>query len=129
MCFYIDTCSPKYKNSIIADKDIVCYKLLDLEEEHYESPYQSEFYFIENTKKKSVTKSTEFSCGYILDEINKGLHTYSNKKYAFSKLGNYSLPMVFKAIIPKGSEYYYNSERHEYVSTKLTVYTNPIKLR
>jgi len=124
MCFSIHE---KHQIAKIANKDIVCYKTLipcrfDLS--ILESPSQEELYF-----KKSdnfvikVIKEFTFNKNWA-NNIEQGLHSYSNKR----KNNSWGRgTMLFKAIIPKGTEYYYNPEVGEYVSLKLVVYREIIK--
>lgn len=127
MCFLILTDSKAYGEELTASKDIVCYKMLEksIGGEVYMSPYQNELYFKINTKAKSITKTSSLIASPWTSQINIGLHTYSNKKYARKKLCTDRA--FFKAIIPKGSKYYYNPEDSEYVSDKLIVETTPLK--
>lgn len=119
MCFYID---PKHPKAKIAKKDIECFKTLDEVEENnvlsYYSPYRYfEYIFgvIYHVNEFNLVGSRIFNTY----AIHKGLHSYSTLKRAKRKVFSYGV--VCKTIIPKGATYYYNSERHEYVSTQLIV--------
>jgi len=50
--------------------------------------------------------------------INKGFHSYTNKEAGGWLL---SLFFVYKCIIPKGSEFYYDNANEEYVSNQLII--------
>jgi len=115
MCFHID---PKYPEKKIAKRDIPCYKVLQVqkffEEERYASPYKLFFYKLGKQEFTEIGKVMEY------DYINEGFHSYSTKK----KAGRIRFCMnssIFKAIIPKGSEYYYSSKRKEYVSNSIVI--------
>ena len=107
MCFYI---SSKHPNEKIATKDIVCYKLL---KQTLESPFYCKAYKLNKLYKTNLDEpNIVFGC------IFRGFHSYSNKREGFK--GHVSNYWYFvKGIIPKGSKYYYNPVRHEYVSNRI----------
>lgn len=58
--------------------------------------------------------------------IYDGLHSYSTYNQALAC--RYFNSKVYKAVIPKGTEYYYNPKTKEYVSLKLEVYRTNYRL-
>jgi hypothetical protein len=129
MCFTISDVIG-FRKEKIAKKDIKCYKVL-----YYSScnstaiaPFRETRYF-NNDIEKEVTKEA------LLDIFNghiyEGLHSYSNKsaikkaKLDKKRRGYYTC----NAIIPKGTKYYYNPFKHQYVSEKLTVYNVNYKIK
>lgn len=118
MCFYIHE---KHKKCKVAEDDIVCYKHLEYSFcDNLVSPYQGLLYF-----KKGETHPKTFKVDPIRPDgryIFAGLHTYSN----FTESKNHTYSSIHKAIIPKGTRYYYNPQHHEYVSEKLIVYNKNI---
>jgi hypothetical protein len=67
-------------------------------------------------KIKLEKPKNEFNYVYIC----KGFHSYSNKRKIIW-CPDRSFYCVVKGIIPKGSEYYYNPDRHEYVSNQIVL--------
>jgi len=144
MCFFIEK---KNKEVKIAKKDIVCYKALI--RNHYGdiiSPFRRAEYFSYSTQKRikriEVGKMKKILVDlvdlelYFLPElftkaestseiITNGLHTYSSLRLVKMRAKGFGW-QVYKAIIPKDTEYYYNSRTKEYVSTKLKVYKKEI---
>lgn len=106
MCFVIDVKHPEKK---IAKKDIICYKRLDIK---FRSPYRVKLYKLNKLYKSELIKDSLY-CIYV------GIHSYSCKKEA--KHQKWSDEIIVKGIIPKGSEYYYNPNRHEYVSNQIII--------
>ena len=109
MCFTID---PKHPKKKIAKRDITCYKVL---EENLISPYLDYQY----TLNKLVKDKIVLELSSWRDSINEGLHSYSSKMNAkiWSSWGR----ITYLAIIPKGSEYYYDSIDKEYVSNQIII--------
>jgi hypothetical protein len=130
MCFDI---SP-YSDAVqIAEKDIVCYKRLlpryDFRNnlKFIQSPYQDEIYFKRGGSSKYINKKVkEFTFNKNHSSIFQGLHTYIDLKYAKNRTDRHE--ELHKAIIPKGTKYYYNNYRGEYVSLKLRVYRKAINI-
>lgn len=127
MCFYIDS---KYPDKQIAKRDITCYKVLW---NSYRSAFRFKLYELDELYKVRIEKPYFLSGIYTID---RGFHSYSNLKQAVQervhivKLTNCSSCYnkfalqefaIVKCIIPKDSEYYYNSERREYVSNQIII--------
>jgi hypothetical protein len=118
MCFFIHQDHREVK---IATEDIVCYKTLleSLSDGTIRSPYLNKLYFKKADTHPKILKEDFF--GILWNhEIHTGLHSYSTANAAF----NYTRYgyTIHKAVIPKGTEYYYNSRDNEYVSLKLKVW-------
>lgn len=112
MCFYIHRDHRKEK---IAEQDIVCYKRLKPIFLFWGvSPFRGFSYRLRKTYKSKIIRSR-----YSSDRIEEGLHSYSDFDQAYYRT-HYD-ESIYKAIIPKGSTYYYNPEDHEYVSNRLKV--------
>lgn len=123
MCLESKTIFPK-----IAKKDIVCYKVIDIE--NY-SVFNRSYQYDEHKTNKAIggfqlIKNILFyffcrkKCSFI--EYYSGiLHSFASKEYAlrlFINLGKHESYTVWECVIPKGSLYfegYYN----EYGSRKL----------
>lgn len=125
MCFYIHS---KHKTAKIAKKDIICYKILSKfntrlyldnfihEKGIYFSSIKNYIYnFNENKKYISNIKVENANYWNNYNEcIHIGIHSYSSIKRCRSY--PYSRVVIVKCIIPKGSTYYYNPDKQEYVS-------------
>ena len=120
MCF---TVHKDYPNQLIAETDIKCYKFLQPSRSNsYKiiSPIQHAIYFKNILHRKITKKISEFGIEnnrYHGIEINEGLHSYSEPKIGY-----------YKAIIPKGTPYYYDPRADEYVSLVLKVYRKKYKM-
>ena len=127
MCFYIDS---KYPNKQIAKRDITCYKVLWND---YKSAFHFKLYKLNKLYKVRIEKPYFWHDTYLIDQ---GFHSYSSLKQAIKervynvKLVNYCSYsnrftlqkfVIVKCMIPKDSEYYYNSERREYVSNQIVI--------
>lgn len=125
MCFEIH---PDHAEVKIATEDITCYKVLRKINRRLLSPHQGERYFKKwSIKLFTIKKVSEF--GRKIPTCNKyiyeGLHSYSEYSQATMN-SNTNYRSVHKAIIPKGTEYYYNPYDNEYVSLKLKVFRKPM---
>lgn len=124
MCFYIHK---DYPNELIAKRDIECFKILATYPgvpETY-SLFFDAIYFKKGGSSEYVTKQVKrFTFETIdCDTINEGLHSYSTFIQAKNKKTS---GKIYKCIIPKGTKYYYNPVKKEYVSLKLKAYRKPI---
>lgn len=108
MCFFIHEYHAEKK---IANRDITCYKYLY---NNFRSPYQGKLYRLNKLYKSSIRMIIDFD---IIPIITIGLHSYSCKRFAIRQMKAEGI--LVKGIIPKGSEYYYNPVRHEYVSNQI----------
>ena len=121
MCFYIHEDHQKVK---IARKDITCYKVLRNINSRYYAPYQCvEYRYNKLKKSKIITRPRPGTFGS--GTIDLGLHSLTDlksvKRFINRTLLVYSGDPVFEAVIPKGSEYYYNPYKGEYVSNQLMI--------
>ena len=118
MCFEIH---PDYPEALIAKRDILCYKVLNQNKlrDDISSPFQLDPYFSKSSQDITVTKTVK-KIQRFDSAIYEGLHTFSN----YLRTWEWSRDTfgVYFAIIPKGTKYYYNSNKKEYVSEKLIVY-------
>ena len=103
MCFYKNSSSERAKT---AKKNIQCFKVL---QRNGKSLIQDFKYDLSKTKIYSVKKFTHDD-----DSINQGFHSYSTLTQAKWRDGCGWFVKPF--IIPKGTKYYYNKDREEYVS-------------
>ena len=112
-------------NAKIATEDIQCYKELRKGNECYYSPCMIDRYFTLN--QEGCEKESSFDYDHMhFSSLEHGLHTYSNKKYAI-RCNSCHGRIIFNAIIPKGTLYYYNPNDHVYISEKLIVINHLIK--
>ena len=127
MCFIIDSLHQEEK---IATEDIVCYKLLSNKNLYYmQSPVQNTKYWHRVFKRNFVIKKSKLIL-YDSNAIEVGLHSYSTYDALISHwlYQDYkSNRRIYNAVIPKGSHYYYDSVRNQYVSDTLKVFTKSIK--
>ena len=117
MCFYIDSRHPNKKE---AKKDITCYKILF---KNWVSIINCFRYIQEKIYSDYNALNVERGTFYAR-VINRGYHSYSSKEIAlnaYKTMVPVYVRIVVKCIIPKGSYYYYNSKRHEYVSNKIKI--------
>lgn len=133
MCFYIEQSNKSEKT---ASMDILCFKIVsadcsnwhgNLFDNHIKYDryklYHAKYYDGTRLSNLSVTSEYPDDTRKI---INEGIHSYSvNNKNGCSHLYT-SVGLNFRFIkkvlffvIPKGSKYYYNSERYEYVSVNV----------
>ena len=107
--------SDKHPEVKIAKRDITCYKeVIKHRLSKYITSLFKDFVYkigIEYKQKMIVTGRW----------IDVGFHSYSNKA-VLSKDNRFGYEIFFvKCIIPKGSEYYYNSYWCEYVSNQIII--------
>lgn len=124
MCFYVDK---KDLNPKIADKDIICYKVIkQIPDSAYyvKSSFNQYIYRIGqlNVLIKLVVieipelfSEKENDVFYVIEE---GYHSYSN---VMTAVDNYfpRQESLIECTIPVGTEYYYNEDRNEYVSSNI----------
>lgn len=125
MCFIIDKKNCPHK--LIAKHDIKCWKILKYHpfDQKYSSPnFTSHIWELNKTYKSNIKTYNKIN----ILHIKNGLHSFMNRKeaiiirYQLKILGmDYKKYKIFKAIIPKGSAYYFNMHLNEYVSTRLKI--------
>ena len=126
MCFNINS---DYPEAQTAETDIICYKVLERDDDTLVSPYEKELYF---KKRNTVIKEVK-DFGIEDNKIFEGLHSFSSLTSALKSIeiikeefyiGDFS---IHKAIIPKRTKYYYNPLTEEYVSLKLKVWRKSLE--
>lgn len=118
MCFYIHPICPE---PLVATEDIHCFKAVNRNriKGHfkYRTPYQN---YPLNSGDKLISQ-IETAPFRNEGKIEEGIHsciTIENAERHYSDV-------VLKAIIPKGSVYYFNPRHGEYVSDKLVIGKRP----
>ena len=109
MCF---TISSNHPNKKIARRNITCYKYLKSD---LSAPFNFYYYQLKQLNKTTIGETVQ------LNYINDGFHSYSNKKEVQPYFNPFCREVVVRCTIPKGSEYYYNEYRREYVSNQIIV--------
>lgn len=117
MCFFIHDDHPTVK---IARRDIVCYKILGKRGKYLISPWRLTKYYIGAVKRSKIEIPDK-----PFKSIHVGLHSYSTVARANCEIGKVSClgKAIYRAIIPEGAEYFYNSGHNEYCSSKLQIIT------
>lgn len=119
MCLYIHTDSKKQ----IAKKDILVYKVLDIDNEnHYFTPYRNypirfvgKRFKYESEIGEPVVDYGMFNKSY----IEEGIHTYTKPTTHYTCL--FKTTCCY-AVIPKGSKYYISCNGEECVSNCLIIF-------
>lgn len=105
----------------IAEKDIVCYKIVNLRDKEiisywFEFPYELNRKYTTQVLQPIFTKKDNI-------RIEKGFHSYRTlgiaKDYIYYDMFNLLPEIIVKCIVPKGSEYYINSK--EMVSNQIII--------
>lgn len=112
MCFYIDS---KHPNKRKAKKDITCYKILC---KSWHSTVKGFLYVPGVIYLDNNALYVEYNV------VNIGYHSYSSKKavlMTYNSIFFKSNRIIVRCIIPEGTDYYYNSQYHEYVSNKIKI--------
>lgn len=114
MCFYIHN---KHKEQKAATKDILCYKVLNgLGKKTFYSPFRVKRYDLSPGKSfKSKLVIPYEGAAY----INVGLHSYTVAKKARAIRKNWDDGKIMQFVIPKGTRYYFNPAKKEYVSAAI----------
>ena len=126
MCFYIEEKNSKVK---IANKDIVCYKIVDkLSKLYVNSRYTDYKYKLDELNKEiNLVIIDEFKVNNVIvneSKISSGYHSYISKERAIRFLKNikaYDEEVIVKCIIPRNSYYYINKRHKEYVSSNIII--------
>lgn len=105
----------------IAEKDIVCYKIVNLRDNKIISYWYDFIYELNKKYTIPVLQPIFRKNGNI--RIEKGFHSYRNlyiaKYYICYDMFNLLPEIIVKCIVPKGSEYYINSK--EMVSNQIII--------
>ncbi len=139
MCLSVNLDFHKVKNNkpiaLIAKQSILVYKVLEVGDKHYQTPYESMPIYFDKEYGMFSYKTTRFSI--LSDKRNNyysvsiGIHSYidfdeANCTNVFLKnLGCY--PSIHYAIIPKGSKFYIGRHFDDIVSNNLVVFKNKTK--
>ena len=90
------------KKPLIAEKDIICWKVVIIENEEILSSYKNFKYTFNELFEEELMKKSN-------GDISKGFHSFKTKKDAkweSTLWGDDSNEVVVKCIIPKGAKYY-----------------------
>lgn len=128
------------KNPRIAKKDIVCYKVLIHNGSGiYATPYmqkqltlaekKGKVYFVATGNKTLLVNLNGLSRFFFRYQVSKGyIHTFKNKADAVKEIADWRCgknpPVIFKCIIPKGTEYYkgiFGRTMKSYCSDKIRI--------
>lgn len=105
----------------IAEKDIVCYKIVNLRDNKIISYWYDFIYELNRKYTTQVLQPIFTKKGNIC--IKKGFHSYRNlgiaKDYIYYDMFSLLPEIIVKCIVPKGSEYYINSK--EMVSNQIII--------
>ena len=105
----------------IAEKDIVCYKIVNLRDNKIISYWYDFIYELNRKYTTQVLQPIFTKKGNIY--IEKGFHSYRNlgiaKDYIYYDMFNLLPEIIVKCIVPKGSEYYINNK--EMVSNQIII--------
>ena len=118
MCLYLGKENPTV---LIAKENITCYKVLRVIRGSLESPHIFGYYWELGKTHEVKLPLAKDGRRKDRDEINKGLHSFSDQFKAQVNLQFHLDSKVFEAVIPKGSHYYVNSCNTEYASSKLKI--------
>jgi len=99
---------------LIANEDIICYKVLKKKWFKYYAPVWTDHRYKRNKLYYAKFGIKLFKPGKI--RIDEGLHSYKNMEDAKTSWGCFE-KHIKKFIIPKGAEYYCNDK--EYVSNQI----------
>jgi hypothetical protein len=115
MCFYKSK-TKGFTRVKIAEKNIVCYKVCNRKKKNTIKSIYRDFLYTQG-KTYEVEKFGGF--WYDVRLINVGLHSYSTFEEAVNYREGSRDERVCKFIIPKGTKYYENPDRLEYVSLRI----------
>lgn len=137
MCLSINNTFHKKEKSLVAEQNILVYKVLEryVGKEYnnkYHTPYQGKrinfnpndgMYFYKNTR---IKKELFGSDGRKQKLITNGIHSFTDKQVAVNEVVMYSNNSTYRqsmhyAIIPKGSNFYIGIDG-DIVSTNLVVF-------
>lgn len=138
MCLCVDLEYNKVKNNkpiaLVAKQSILVYKVLEIEDKHYRTPYEYMAINFDDEYGMFFYKTTRFS----IDKRNRnyysvpsGIHSFldfDEANYANERMKNLrdSNANIHYAIIPKGSKFYIGRD-FDIVSSNLVVFKNKTK--
>ncbi len=130
MCFYIRN-TEEARTLWVAKEDIVCYKtMVNYNSKVATSRYKNFIYILGRVYKQKLEKIPKVTKEglYIFPVVNGvwrtvslGFHSYSTCQEARRNTGMWNTFSVYRCIIPKGSEFYYDRERKEYISNQIKI--------
>ena len=147
MCLSVNLDFHKVKNdkpiALIAKQSILVYKVLEVKNKHYYTPYMLKSVnfddeygmFFYKTTRFSIDRVRFFDQGHEYREYNvsKGIHSHidlakANCTISYLKIlcDLIAIPNIHYAIIPKGSKFYIGTEG-DIVSSNLVVFENETK--
>ena len=136
MCFYFKD-HVNQETPLVADKDILCYKVLNRfnDDKHFKSLHQGFKYSRGKTYEipafgadHDLIKDPGVGALINVHVITQGFHSFDSLGRAVSDADRlrwsstmicWSSTMICLFVIPKGTEYFYNSDAGEYVSKKI----------
>ena len=136
MCFVIH---PGHPNAKTVKRDVVCYKTLTADRvsvmqgftykigKRYALPEPfpnirtfPTILWNGNSDKNNLRSTRQCRAINRDNEIHVGYHSYSSKKMLRERVRRTGY-VPFRCTIPKGSTYYFNPDRHEYVSNGMKI--------
>ena len=139
MCLSVNLDYHKVKNNkpiaLVAKQSILVYKVLEIEDKHYHTPYEYMAINFDDEYGMFFYKTTRF--GILCDErliyysVSTGIHSYigfdeaDNTNDYLKNIGCSS--SIHYAIIPKGSKFYVGRRCEDIVSSNLVVFKNKTK--
>jgi hypothetical protein len=108
-----------WKEPKIAEEDIVVYKILNIGNDRITSPYRYFTWNLDTVYETEIKETTDYTCfddkakteynicSEEVKSIGRGFHSALNKKRLSEDREEWTNEeVIFKCIIPKGSEYY-----------------------
>lgn len=125
--------------ALVAKQSILVYKVLEIEDKHYRTPFQYKAInfddeygmFFYKTTRFSIDRTYFYSKGYTAYDVLRGIHSYidfSEADYTNDYMKNMcgSNSNIHYAIIPKGSKFFIGGHC-DVVSSNLLVFKNKTK--
>lgn len=139
MCLSVNLDFHKVKNgkpiALVAKQSILVYKMLEIKNNHYRTPYMSKAVNFDDEYGMFFYKTTRFSINrtyfykkYHYD-VSRGIHSFfdfDKAKHNSDFLLTLGVSNIHYAIIPKGSKFYIGAEG-DIASSNLVVFENETK--
>jgi len=113
MCFIVRENQTKVQ---IADKDIVCWKEMEVGKNAYHSFYRGFVYEKGKLYKRNCLNKDIY---LPLHTLTRGFHSYIVKEYIPRSTSIYFPTIIVKFIIPKGARYLINRNHNEHISNQI----------
>ena len=141
MCLSVNLNFHKVKNdkpiALVAKQSILVYKMLEIKNKHYRTPYMSKAVNFDDEYGMFFYKTTRFDRAYLPNHnckylVARGIHSYFDFDIANCAKDyhtNFDLNIttnIHYAIIPKGSKFYIGSN-YDIASSNLVVFENEAK--